>query len=280
MAEISDLPTLKRRTVYELMKVIGFDVRSWAFSKTKSPASNPKYCYEWAFTDKDERVAVNVWHRNLKKRNATWMVEINAERTAISDPNATRRRRAQHLNRVLAQSYAAGLPVHVVLLAGNAKRVFRRALDSQLWAVTDHRRNGAFILTRGKTPSSHYFEFDERGLDAREGKKYRQIIWARERERKIRAAKIAAFAKEHNGRIFCEVAGCEFDFERQYGELGRGYIHVHHKNQLSKAPIAGRKVTKKDLNRFALVCPNCHAMIHLGNQCRPLRALITRKPIK
>ena len=52
---------------------------------------------------------------------------------------------------------------------------------------------------------------------------------------------------------------CELDFELRYGEIGRGYIHVHHLRELSSLG-AGYKVDPvKDLRP---VCPNCHAMLH------------------
>ncbi|WP_422110022.1 hypothetical protein [Bradyrhizobium elkanii] len=41
---------------------------------------------------------------------------------------------------------------------------------------------------------------------------------------------------------------------------------------LHKAPKEGRQVLLKDL---AIVCANCHAMIHTGGQCRPLEGLIS-----
>ena len=69
---------------------------------------------------------------------------------------------------------------------------------------------------------------------------------------------------EHHG-IKCVV--CEFDFERNYGELGRGYIHVHHIVPLSQI----RGEYEVDPVRDLLpVCPNCHAMIH---STRPARTI-------
>jgi 5-methylcytosine-specific restriction protein A len=51
---------------------------------------------------------------------------------------------------------------------------------------------------------------------------------------------------------------CKFDFEKAFGELGKGFIHVHHIN-----PISDKKgeyeITPDDL---VPVCPNCHAMLH------------------
>ena len=54
----------------------------------------------------------------------------------------------------------------------------------------------------------------------------------------------------------CEV--CDFDFFVTYGEIGKEYIIAHH-----LAPIGKRKKsTKTTLDDIALVCANCHAMIH------------------
>lgn len=58
---------------------------------------------------------------------------------------------------------------------------------------------------------------------------------------------------------------------KQYGELGRNYARVHHKDQLSKAPKTGKEVALADL---AIVCANRHAMIHLGGECRDIDSLV------
>ena len=57
----------------------------------------------------------------------------------------------------------------------------------------------------------------------------------------------------------CQV--CDVDFEERYGELGRGYMHVHHVIPLHQvAKIPNYRVDPiKDLRP---VCPNCHAMLH------------------
>lgn len=55
----------------------------------------------------------------------------------------------------------------------------------------------------------------------------------------------------------CQV--CHLNFEEKYGEIGRGYIHVHH-----IVPIAsiGRRYQIDPINDLVPVCPNCHAMLH------------------
>jgi 5-methylcytosine-specific restriction protein A len=52
---------------------------------------------------------------------------------------------------------------------------------------------------------------------------------------------------------------CKFDFEKTYGEVGKGLIHVHHLNQLSKNTEKHIVNAMEDLRP---VCPNCHFIIH------------------
>ncbi len=52
---------------------------------------------------------------------------------------------------------------------------------------------------------------------------------------------------------------CGFDFEKQYGEIGKDFIHVHHVIPVSKM---GEGYVVDPINDLAPVCPNCHAMIH------------------
>lgn len=64
---------------------------------------------------------------------------------------------------------------------------------------------------------------------------------------------------EHYG-VQCYV--CCFDFERVYGDIGKGFIHVHHLTQLSDISQGYEVDPVSDLRP---VCPNCHAMLHKRN---------------
>ncbi len=55
---------------------------------------------------------------------------------------------------------------------------------------------------------------------------------------------------------------CGFDFEKAYGEIGKGFIEVHHSLPVSQMGIGHIVDPIKEL--FPL-CPNCHAMIHRKN---------------
>jgi putative restriction endonuclease len=72
-----------------------------------------------------------------------------------------------------------------------------------------------------------------------------------ERNKKIRTAVI----KIHG--TTCMI--CEFNFQKIYGKLGKGFIHVHHLKPISSYIDKHTVNAKTD---FAVLCPNCHAMVH------------------
>ena len=85
-----------------------------------------------------------------------------------------------------------------------------------------------------------------------EGAQLRITVNAYERNPKARQACIA-----HWG---CRCQVCKFDFEKNYGPLGKDFIHVHHHiQQISKV---GHEYQLDPINDLRPVCPNCHAMLH------------------
>ena len=55
---------------------------------------------------------------------------------------------------------------------------------------------------------------------------------------------------------------CGRDFETTYGEIGKGFIHVHHLTPIASIGKEYRLNVDTDL---APVCPNCHYMLHRKN---------------
>ena len=92
-------------------------------------------------------------------------------------------------------------------------------------------------------------------ISVTEGRKKLLIHIRRERNYKIVKKKKERVLNE-TGKLSCEV--CNFDFVSLYGELGNGFCEVHHKNPLSKVA----KETQTKLEDLAIVCSNCHRMIH------------------
>ena len=104
-----------------------------------------------------------------------------------------------------------------------------------------------------------------------EGSKKRITVNSYERDVAARRACIS-----YHGAI-CKC--CGFDFERVYGEHGKGFIHVHHIRPLR---TLGDGYQIDPINELVPLCPNCHAMVHRGNVDNPLsietlRSMIRRK---
>lgn len=128
-----------------------------------------------------------------------------------------------------------------------------------------------FSLLSATPPASNDAELPEE-VAALDGAEQIRMVRHRKREAWKRQEKIQQALTE-TGRLRCEVPGCGFDFLKRYGEIGYGYAQVHHLNLLSDAT----QPTKTMLKDLAIVCANCHAMIHRGGQCRDMAALIPRQ---
>lgn len=93
----------------------------------------------------------------------------------------------------------------------------------------------------------------------------------RERNRSLRKARIDAAGE----RPVCEA--CGFDFELTYGDRGRGFIECHHLLPLSELDPA----TPTRLEDLALLCANCHRMVHVSRpwlHIDDLKQLLTQAP--
>lgn len=58
--------------------------------------------------------------------------------------------------------------------------------------------------------------------------------------------------------LTCQV--CTLNFEEAYGAIGKGYIEAHHLVPLSQ--LKGKRVALDPEHDFAILCSNCHRMIH------------------
>lgn len=98
-------------------------------------------------------------------------------------------------------------------------------------------------------------EEDDEVLSVKEGRVIYKLHKLRERNSKINRKKKNRYLERY-GRLDCEV--CGFDFFKTYGELGKGFIEAHHRIPLSN--LEGAAIIK--LKDLALVCANCHRMLH------------------
>lgn len=91
-----------------------------------------------------------------------------------------------------------------------------------------------------------------------EGKRVERLHKFRERDSRAAHQAKVQHAQRHDGALPCEV--CRFDFARKYGPLGESYIEAHHTRPLSE--LAAGEVRNTEVSDFALVCANCHRMLH------------------
>lgn len=91
--------------------------------------------------------------------------------------------------------------------------------------------------------------------EAPEGRLLTALHTRRERSRKL-VDKRKARALMAHGALICEA--CDLNFAERYGPHGDGFIEVHHTRPLHELPEGG--TTR--LDELALLCANCHRMIH------------------
>ena len=92
-----------------------------------------------------------------------------------------------------------------------------------------------------------------KGIEVEEGKRYESEVIFRSRNRAL------VEAKKINSDYRCEV--CGMMFKEVYGKIGNEYIIAHHKNTIGNI----EKTATTTLDDIALVCANCHAMLHTKN---------------
>lgn len=91
--------------------------------------------------------------------------------------------------------------------------------------------------------------------EASEGKVLTRVHKTRERNKAIVKKKKESVLRK-TGALKCET--CSFDFKEIYGELGEGFAECHHKKPVSQ--LKNNEKTK--LDDLAILCANCHRMIH------------------
>lgn len=136
----------------------------------------------------------------------------------------------------------------------------------KLYQTADSIRKSAVQIAE----SSTNYIFDPEDEEFPEGKLLTQIHKRKERNRKaVEQKKQKVFGE--TGQLVCEA--CGFDFVERYGSLGDGFAECHHITPVSQLTEEHRT----RLADLAIVCANCHRMIHRSRpmfSIAELRALI------
>jgi len=154
-------------------------------------------------------------------------------------------------------------------------------LDQEVWKEFASDRDRLARTAWAIRANSKHFPFKAEGLKAIdreeeefvEGKILTALHRLHERNRKAVGNKKRSVL-ESTGALACEI--CGFDFSQVYGDIGEGFAECHHRPALSDL----RYGVKTRLSDLAIVCSNCHRMLH---QTRPwmtierLRKLVVAK---
>jgi predicted HNH restriction endonuclease len=107
-----------------------------------------------------------------------------------------------------------------------------------------------------RIPRIYVFDEDEAVKEGARSQAQRTVY---ERSRRLRDAAVAYYASQ--GALQCEV--CGFSFERTYGDLGRGFIEIHHKKPIFCLDGQGiEQAIARAIRDVAALCANCHRIVH------------------
>jgi len=207
--------------------------------------------WSWSFVNEAKRIIIfGAWDRDtVGKRTRIFSEDWQFGRKGRQNPGY--RQAKEHIRLIEKEGYQLmTFPMHReddkegrVIIDGITPKLTKRKLTrvGGDWFASDYDDEGMVASAEEISSSEKYSE----------GARVSVNINAYERNPKARAACIA-----YHGDV-CAV--CGFDFARAYGDIGDGFIHVHHVVPIGKI---GREYKIDPIKDLIPVCPNCHAMIH------------------
>ncbi len=99
-----------------------------------------------------------------------------------------------------------------------------------------------------------------------EGTEKRRLHLLRERNQTVVSLAKSQLAAT-DALLRCQV--CGFSFVETYGEIGRGFIEAHHRQPVAELKSGSRT----SVDDIALLCANCHRMIHRADRTLTLDVL-------
>lgn len=239
--------------------------RSKFFAELNAEVANPRWA--WCAVNHGSReVYFGVWDTQSTKVSGTILSETWSHLRGRRQPGFDDALRKIKL--VTAENYS----LHVFKMFQGQNEFEESpskiaAIEEELRPASVKKIGDRWIAFFSGDAESLSEEFPEAGVNQLpEGAKKSVVVNAYERSAKARALCIDHFDAR------CQA--CELDFEEKYGELGRGFIHVHHIRPISTINSEYMVDPKTDL---VPLCPNCHAMVHRVNppiDVADLRALL------
>ena len=270
MASLQDIKPFERHRVMDLVQQAGLDVSDWANyrdgPRPERAASNPRYCYEWAFIEQGKVVVLNLWHEEMQEQDGVIFHSANIRRFGVDMGGMGRpnlEMRAARLDSALQTAVRDRLPIRVIVLDGDisdaenpeseASRVQNRILDPELWSVTSYDwMTGDSILTRGTKPERFVDQFNIPEICEPEKRSFIGEAFTRDPEVRRQALERAEGKCE-----YCKQSGFVMPD-------GRIYLESHHVIPLSENGA-------DSIMNVAALCPNHHREAHYGKTRMTIR---------
>ena len=268
-------PTTSPRVI-DLVAAAGVDVSPWAVSKNgpvKVPASNPAYCYEWAYIEPGKLVLLNLWWHDIQETDGKvdtdtnlkdWAAQLRDSSRLTPEKRRAGVRRALRMDEAIAYAHKHHLPLRVIVGEGlprdladpnspESSRMDLRFLDPEPWSVERYQTiSGAARIARGAFPK-YVDQFDADLLT----EPLRRIVTG---EVTVRDPRVRAeVLRRSEGR-------CEFCGKPGFQTVdGQTYLETHHVLPLSEGgPDVVRNV--------AALCPDDHRKAHYGEERDTMRS--------
>lgn len=255
MAILDELLPTRRQRVYDLVREAGIDVREWEASKgqSKSAASNPLYCFNYAFMG-EQVVVLNLWHDHMQEQEGSVRYILHPRRS-IERTTGNKQRRARYLESALRTAMETRWPIRAIVLAGQRKSagaaktsVTRRLLDPEVWHVETYDiANDCCTLARRKPQPTFIDQFT--ALQEGAPLPMRKTVTSDVATRCPRVRR-QALARANGYCQYCHATG----FITRDGSI---FLETHHVIPLSEGG-------PDTLNNLVALCPNHHREAHHG----------------
>ena len=279
VSAVEDLKSIEpgsHRRVMDLVREAGVNVDDWVNFK-KGPnreraASNPKYCYDWAFVEAGNVVVLNLWFDSMRRNGDAITQSINPRRFGEEVgkvKSATWAKRATRMDLAIQKAFREKLPIRVIVCQGDMRtaedpdaepsHVYRRLLDPEPWAISSYDFfTGESLITRGAEPDRYTDQFEEIADPS--------VVVQRDANGKVYVRDPAVRA----GVLLRAKGKCEFcgvDGFLKYD--GKVYLETHHVVPLSEGG-------PDNVRNVIALCPNHHREAHFSNKRAVLRASLQK----
>jgi 5-methylcytosine-specific restriction protein A len=263
---LNALRPVEHLRVMDLVAKAGLDISDWENFEggPSKAASNPKYCYQWAFVQPGRAVVVNLWHADMIQTGADISVSFTLH--GRDDLTGPRRARAERLLAAIAEASAQRVPLRVIVNEGtisHAKdgssssdktRVESRFLDEMPWRVEFcDPTSGACVLRRGPATGMTVDQFSV-VIDGDGPERRATASWSFPRDAALRQRAL----DRASGR--CEYCGCT-GFVMLSGSV---FLETHH-----VVPLSEGGLDRSD--NIVAICANDHRGAHLGSRSNEMR---------